>query len=233
LLNMRNSPRISVNKLAEYIVSRGTRQRQILRDQKFPQDFKVTYYKEAEEAVSACIASNFEDLTSVQRAITLLEQRSPESVGLARRLSKNVDALETFASMLDEIDLKGGVPELGQRFPPKLSIQNVEVSVRPEIVLRGTGRGGRQLLGAMKVHFPRTFPLNQEAAGIISAIMQRYTRDCLARDGEEPYGPYCSVIDVGSRRFYEGVRATNQRMREVEAECRNIAAIWSSISADE
>jgi hypothetical protein len=87
--------------------------------------------------------------------------------------------------------------------------------------------------GLLKVHFPRTFPLNEDSAGIISAILQRYRRDVLARNGEEPYAPYCSVVDVGSQRFYEGVRATANRMREVEAECRNIAAIWESIEEDE
>ncbi len=54
-------PRISVNKLAEYIGSKGRRQREILRDQKFPEDFKGMYYREASEAVSRCLASDLED----------------------------------------------------------------------------------------------------------------------------------------------------------------------------
>jgi hypothetical protein len=230
---MRSTPRISVNKLAEYITSRGIRQRQILRDQKFPQDFKVTYYKEAEEAVSQCIASNFENILSLERALSILEQRSPDRIGTARRIAKNADAIEIFSGMLDDIDLRGGIPELGEQFPSRMTIQGVEISVRPEIILRGQARDGHALLGAMKVHFPRTFPLNSDSAGVISAILQRYTRDCLVQNEEEPFAPYCSVVDVGSRRFYEGVRATINRMREVEAECRNIVAIWSSIDSDE
>ena len=151
---MRSTPRISVNKLAEYITSRGIRQRQILRDQKFPQDFKVTYYKEAEEAVSQCIASNFENILSLERALSILEQRSPEKIGAARRIAKNADAIEIFSGMLDDIDLKGGIPELGEQFPSRMTIQGVEISVRPEIILRGQARDGHALLGAMKVHFP-------------------------------------------------------------------------------
>ena len=76
----------------------------------------------------------------------------------------------------------------------------------------------------MKVPVPRTFPLNSDSAGVISAILQRYTRDCLVKDEEEPFAPYCSIVDEGSRRCYEGVRSTINRMREVEAECRNIVA---------
>jgi len=151
---MRSTPRISVNKLAEYITSRGIRQRQILRDQKFPQDFKVTYYKEAEEAVSQCIASNFENILSLERALSILEQRSPERIGTARRIAKNADAIEIFSGMLDDIDLRGGIPELWEQFPSRMTIQGVEISVRPEIILRGQARDGHALLGAMKVHFP-------------------------------------------------------------------------------
>jgi len=52
-----NSPRISVNKLAEFMTAKPARQRQILRDQKYPSDFKVVFYKEASEGMS--IPSNF------------------------------------------------------------------------------------------------------------------------------------------------------------------------------
>ena len=38
-----NDPRISVNKLAEYMGAKAARQRQILRDQKYPTDYKGMY----------------------------------------------------------------------------------------------------------------------------------------------------------------------------------------------
>lgn len=226
-------PRISVNKLAEYIVSRGKRQRQILRDQKYPEDFKVTYYKEAEEAASRCMATNFEDTDVIVGAVATLEQRTPEKIGTARRINSNIDALEAFAAMLDSIDFKGGVPELGHHAPPRLQIHEVDVSVRPEIVLRGSGRDGRPLVGAMKLHFPKTFSLNEESAGFVSAILQRYSETHVATGNQSAFWGYCSVADVGSRKFYPGVRSIAARMRDIESECRNIAAIWASIGPEE
>src|SRR5688572_25506176 len=100
-----NLPRISVNKLAEFIGARPARQRQILRDQKYPGDFKGMYYKEAAEAVSTCIASNLENTEVLDRAIRLLEQKTSEKIGTQRRISANIDALESFRLMLDDIDL--------------------------------------------------------------------------------------------------------------------------------
>lgn len=227
-----NTPRISVNKLAEYMGGiKGRRQRQILRDQKYPTDFKGMYYREATEAIALCIVSSLEDTLVLERAIRKLEQQTPDKVGTQRRIAKNIDAIETFQSMLDEVDLMGASPELGKHAPDKLTIQNVAVSVRPDIILRGAGKTGKALVGGMKLYFPRTFPLTQDGAGYISAVAQEYCRTFMS--DATAHGPLCSIVDVGSRRFYPGVKATAQRMKDVEDECRNIAALWPSITPTE
>jgi hypothetical protein len=129
-----NKPRISVNKLAEFIDAKAARQRQILRDQKFPSEFKGMYYREAAESISVCLASNLENTSVIERTIASLEQQNPDKIGTQRRIQSNIDALETFEAMLDDIDLKGAAPSLGEHAPPKLTIQNVEISVRPNII---------------------------------------------------------------------------------------------------
>ena len=223
-----NQPRISVNKLAEFITAKASRQRQILRDQKFPQDYKVTYYKEASEAISICICSNIENTAIIERTISNLEQQNSDKIGTQRRIAANIDALETFETMLDEIDFKGAIPSLGEHSPPRLMIQNVDVSIRPEIILKGFGKSGKLLAGALKLHFPRTFPLGT-SAGYVSALLQEYAKAYLSNDGEA-FGPYCFVIDIGSKTICAGVKATAARMRDIEAACRNIAGLWPTIT---
>jgi hypothetical protein len=73
-------PRISLNKLAEYTRVRANRQRQILRDQKYPTEFKGPYYREAAEAIAKCIVSGLEDIAVVEKAIKLLEQQRPDKM---------------------------------------------------------------------------------------------------------------------------------------------------------
>lgn len=190
------------------------------------------YYKEASEAIAGALASNLEDLSALTRARRILEQRTPERVGTQRRLNANIDALESFDLLLDSIDFCGGAPELGPHRPPKISRLGVEISVRPEIVLGGTGKGGKRLVGAVKVHYSKTRPLNEESAGYVSAIVQQYCMETMPDDGDA-YAPYCFVIDLGSMRVYPGMKSTVQRMKDVEAECRNIAGLWPTIKADE
>lgn len=224
-----DGPRISVNKLAEFTTARAQRQRQILRDQKYPTDFKGMYHREAAEAVAHCLASNLEDTDVLDRAISILDQMEPEKIGTQRRIAANVDALETFRAMLDDVDLRGAAPELGPPSPRKLTVQNVAISVRPEILLRAAGRNGAALVGAVKLHFPRTFSLNDDAAGYASALLQEWCKAALPDDGAA-HGPLCYVIDVGAKRVCAGVKSTAQRMRDIDACCRNIAALWPAIT---
>jgi hypothetical protein len=226
-----NKPRISVNKLAEFIDAKAARQRQILRDQKFPTEFKGMYYKEASEAIAICIASSLENTSVIERTIAVLEQQNPDRIGTQRRIQANIDALETFEAMLDDIDLKGAQPSLGEHAPPKLNIQNVEVSVRPDIILKGTGKAKQPFIGALKFHFPRTFPLGT-SAGYVSTLLQEYAKTYLVNQGES-YGPYCPVLDIGSKTLHPGVKSVVAKMKDIQAACRNIIALWPTITTDD
>lgn len=222
-------PRISLNKLAEFIQAKAPRQRQILRDQKFPQDYKVMYYREAAEAISLCLSSNLENTSVLDKAIASLEQQTPEKIGTQRRIEANIDALEAFQTMLDDIDFKDATPQLGDHSPPKLTVHNVEISIRPDIILTATGKKGAQLVGAVKLHFPKTFPLGEDGGAFASALLQEYGKAYLHNHGEA-HGPMCYVIDVGSRKVWPGVKSVVNRMKEIQANCQNITALWPTIT---
>jgi hypothetical protein len=165
----------------------------------------------------------------IDRSIKILEQRKPEKIGTQRRVAANIDALERFRDMLDSIDLFGCDPAIGSHSPPKLVIRNVEVSVRPEIILRGSGKTGK-LVGAVKLYFPVTYPLDDASSGYISTILQEWCNVHVQDDGST-HGLYCFAIDVGTGRQWPGVRATSARLKDVEAACQNIAALWPTIDA--
>lgn len=106
-------------------------------------------------------------------------------------------------------------------------MRNVSISVRPEIILRSENRNG-PIVGAMKIHFPKTNPLNEQAAGYVSAVLQEWVTVHMSDDGDAS-GPLCSVVDVGSQSFFDGVRSTRQRMRDLQDACETIAALWPTI----
>ncbi len=228
---MLEQPRISVNKLAEYMGSKAARQRKIIHDRKYPdEDFNFgMYHREAAEAVSRYLADGAIDPAPLDAQIAALLQLTPEKVGTARRINANVDALERFSNMLDDVDLQGADATLGEHAPQKLKYHNVEISVRPEIILRGQGPKGKKLVGAIKVHFSKSSPMNEDSAGYVSAVVQEFCRLHIANDDETVFPGYCQVIDVASGTVFPGVKSIKRRMVDVAAECQNIAALWPTI----
>ena len=221
------TPSISVNKLAEFMFARASRQREILKDFKYPSEFKGMYYREADESISRALASNLEDLSPITNQITILDQLKPDKIGTQRRVNANIDALERFLGMVDDIDLRASTPSLGEHAPQKLTRQGVAISVRPQIILKKEGKSDR-LVGAVKLHFPRNHSLNEESAGIVSAVVQEWCRIAFMGDALAQ-GDMCCVIDVGSHRHFPGVKATANRLKEVDSACQNIAALWPTI----
>lgn len=228
---MAKGPAISVNKLAEYMVSKALRQRNILHDRKYPDEefSKGMYHKECAEAVSQYISNGCIDQSPIDKAILILKQQNPEKIGTARRINANIDALESFQEMLDDIDLYGGEPSLGGNNCHPLLIHGVEVSIRPEIILRGSGKKSKKYVGAIKLHFSKTFPLNTDAAGYISALLQEYCEIDLKQNDEVVNPEYCFVIDIGSKTVFKGVKSIAARKKDIEAECKNISGLWPSI----
>ncbi len=216
-------PRISVNKLGEYLVKKANRQKMILRDQKFPQDFVTIYYKDAQEAISQFLAGNMEDITILERKKQSLEQSPVSTVQSMRKVTGNIEAIDTFMNMVDDIDFKGGKPRLGEA-SAKMLIRGVEVSMRPEIILTGTGTKHKKLIGGVKLHFNKTHPLDEEACGYVSTAMQMYCDTTLQHEGVS-YSGYCIVIDIASGTVRPGVTASAQRKKDIE----QIANLWPSI----
>src|SRR5258708_13932939 len=100
MARVHEAPRISVNKLGQYIVSKAGRQRAILYDQKFPADYITAYYKDAEEAIALFIAKGMVDASILENRMKLLGQQTPLNIQQQRRLVANIEAIETFMNLL-------------------------------------------------------------------------------------------------------------------------------------
>jgi hypothetical protein len=167
----------------------------------------------------------------LENRIKLLEQSPANTVWQQRRTLNNIEAIETFMGMIDAVDLSGLDCRLGSQTPPKLSIRNVEVSVRPEIIVSRSGTKADRRIGALKLHFPTTNPLSEDAAGYVSAVSARFCGGYLPDDGAVD-SRLCFVIDVASANIYPGVKSTVRRLKDVDAACEQIFNLWDSIKEE-
>lgn len=224
-------PELSVNKLAEYVCCRAGRQRRILYERKYPDPEFSTgmFHREAAEAVTKYLADGCVDPSPIGNKLASLGQLNPDKIGTARRINANIDALDRFADMLDDIDFQGASTEIGAHNPQKLTFHTVKISVRPEIILRAKGPKGQNMVGAVKLHFTKTHCHDGESAGYVSAVVQEYLRSYII-SGDEIVAPHlCPVIDIGSGTVFPGAKATAKRLKDIDAECQNIQALWPSI----
>jgi hypothetical protein len=218
-----------VNKLGEYITSKAARQRSVLYNQKFPPDYVTPFYDDASEAISLFVADGMENPAILESRIKLLEQSPARTGWQQRRMLGNIEAIETFMGMIDALDLSGISCRLGSQSPPRLPIRNVEVSVRPEVILsRSSAKGRGRTVGALKLHFPKTNPLSEEAAGYVSAVATRFC-ECNLMDEGTPDSRLCFVLDLASARLYPGVKSVRERLKDAEAACEQIFNLWETI----
>jgi hypothetical protein len=157
-----------------------------------------------------------------------LSQKGATNVYETRRIAGNIDAIETFFGMLDDIEFGGATARLGATTAPHLVLQGVGISVRPEVTLHSKSNT-TELVGGIKLHFPKTEPLDGEQADYISALMHSFCQDHLWKDGS-PFPGHCMVIDLASAKVYPGVRSVKRRMKDVQGACTQIASLWPSIT---
>ena len=85
------------------------------------------------------------------------------------------------------------------------------------------------MVGGIKLHFPKTEPLDEEQASYITAIMHSFCETHLWKEGA-PYPGLCMVIDLASAQVYPGVQSVRRRLKEVQSACAQIASLWPTIT---
>jgi len=169
------------------------------------------------------------DYALLENSISSLSQKVAENVYETRRIAGNIDAIETFNGLLDDIDFGTSTARLGAQQAPRLIMNGVEISVRPEVTLHSKSKSGEDLVGGIKLHFPKTEPLDEEQANLVSAMMNEFCRDQLWKDGA-PLPAQCMVIDLASGNVYPGVKSIKQRLKEIGGACSQIASLWPGIT---
>jgi len=227
-VKVRKAPRISCAKLSEYMQATPTRRRRILTDQKWPSDFITPLYTEAQEEIAGFIRRKSTDSTRIEEVIDRLSNGSAATEWHARKNGLCIDALKAFLNIAPDLDLSRYVIRQTHNKQPKLSMAGVEISVRPELLLKVKGKEGSTTSGAIKLCFSKNIPLNEESEKYFGALLHNFTywfvepvKTAAIRD--------CIIIDVFAEKVFLAPRATKRRMKELEDACREIATMWGSI----
>lgn len=218
-------PRISLSKLGEYLVASPMRRRRIILDQKQPKTFIVATYQDAFDAIVDFIVGLKDDEALVKVSDDLLADATTQTEWQQQRAQLCVAAIDAFMEISDALPTEGLILERGDPSPPHFPIAGVGVSVRPEVVVRGTGVGGETVHGAVKLYLAKENPLTQESGAAVATALYRYVDQISPGEGRAA-NQICWVIDVFAGEVFGAPKSHKRVMQNLEAACEEIAARW-------
>ncbi len=220
-------PRISLNKLGEFLTTNPSRRRRILMDQKYPSEFIVTRYNDAENAIVTYLYDNKNDVTILDNALSEIEAKRAKTDWEIHTKSLNYDAIDSFYDIAEQLDFtKYRIEKNAKSESVSLLIEGVQISVRPEILIYKE-KGDDKSIGAAKVYFSKTYNLNDEAGEYIASFVMEYLKQM--KQDYTVNNKICNVIDVFNQKIFTAPLSYKRRMLDIKAACQEIAAIWNSL----
>jgi hypothetical protein len=210
--------KISVRGLAKFMTSGAVAQRKVLRDFKYQDEDEPTamrlYYKDATDRIQAFHRSGHPSTWLEQKAADLsqLARLTPGRAGT--RLRHNARALLSYEAHFADRQFS---PQSQLRL--RLGIGDVTITVSPEIY--ALERGATRVV---KLDFSKDAP-STETVKIVSQVMFEAAKTRLGgiRSTEVMY------FDVARGAEHKAARAGARTLREIEAACANIEALWPGI----
>jgi hypothetical protein len=221
----RLEPRISVNKLGEYMVATASRRRTIRADQKDAMAFKAARYKEATHAILKYLADQNQDIRIIETAIRKLRSNVTSSSFQEQERKLNIEALASFLLISDKVNLRSYSRKLVHKSAETIKVAGVTVTVNPYIVFSANEKSSAPKLGMLKLHFPKSHPLVEESATYVGAIMLHHCQQTHSRLGTPDHRLF-NIIDVSTREVFPAPQRTKKRLIEIEAACEEIVAGW-------
>lgn len=221
----RVEPRISLNKLAEYLsTNKAARRERILHDQKYPPTFQVIRYDAARQIMQQLLASGKCNSQEIQAKILEMTAKKPSSDYDERMIKANVEALSFFIDIVPSLSFLGHAMTLGAHAPASLRLSGVDVSVRPDLIVTSQTKAG-PAIGGVKFNVSKGAIHTKESSEYVGALMVEY----LGQLGQPVNYALCSAIDVFGKKVMPAPKATANRMKDAVSACAEIARVWPAL----
>ncbi|MBC3877703.1 hypothetical protein H8K38_07790 [Undibacterium sp. FT79W] len=220
-----SKPRISVNKLGEYLTATPSRRKRIIEDQQQPKTFIAARYSDARKEIVEYLSTGMNDESKILSATAELRISNGGSEFVEQDRQASASAIEDFLEASGDLDLEGLFVESGESTSSNnMEVAGVDISMRPDAVLKDQESG--QVVGCVKLHFPKTSPLTPQAAEYVATAMRVYlesTEKNSAIDHSK-----CYVVDVPTQRVVIAPKSFKRKMHDIEAACEEIDARWKN-----
>lgn len=232
---MPQTPKISANDLARFLVSKPTTQISIVKNAKNPSKPPIIRYSDARKAVVEHLCDMTRSISPLVAAETLLQQRSSDPAMSSLRKDdalKSIDVLHAIQSMSNDLAPYQFVSAPQKQ--SKLNVQGVEVSVYANCLVHGA-KSGNPEIGAAMLRMTQDDASTDAAKakrknmGLYVATMLRMHVDNSLRGNRKPANRLCMSIDVQHGEVFAAPNANAQRIKDINSACQLISALWPTL----
>lgn len=199
------------------------RRQTIIERQKYPCTFIGAYYEPARATIVDFLLGRLDRVGMLERMEALV-CADHETDWSRYRANGCADAVLSFLDLEPRLDFGPMKPVLVPEHD-KLDVGGVDVSVYPDLVLEGRDRRGRPVVGAVKLHFPKSHPQTDAAAEYVGTLLRMYATMAMSDRGRVSHES-CMVIDVFAGKVMNAPRGYKRRWRDISAACEEIRRAW-------
>lgn len=226
---VRANPRISINKLGEYLTATPARRRSIIKDQKYPPEIFITgKYNDAFDPIIDFFTRDSLNPEGLHRAVSRLTSRPTFSDPEASDLKNNILALDRVIQAANTLPFAGLTFRTAKEQGALLTIGKVAVSIRPELEIVAPQRAGKTKYGLLKFYLGKTHSLNEESGQLIATTVHQFAEKHFGSP-DSVDRKRCYVLDVFQQMLFTAPASYTKRRSDIEAACEEIAARWPTL----
>ena len=218
------TPRISVNKLAEYMEANPYRRKQIIHDAKFPETFIVTRYGDSRPVIKDFLSGriNAEEVRRKQGEIRDYIPKSDFEVNDQKNCIESLDRLLN-------ADLNYFKDCIISETSGNLIIQmnGLDVSINPDLSVEKMIKGIVHK-GAIKIAIAKS-ALTESAQSVVAVMVWLYVTNYMLEANQKASPKLCCSYDVFNNSFCFCPASYKTRLRHVEHACEEIVSRWPLI----
>ncbi|MEO7098764.1 MAG: hypothetical protein ABI162_05340 [Luteolibacter sp.] len=215
------TPKVSLNKLGEYhSQTNPARRRTIVKDQIKSNKAAAPTYQKAIPIIAACGIGPSFDSGKLSRLIEALSDQNGGTAWVKNDRTNTILALKHWQEIAGRIPILAGFTvSKGEHSPPKIKMGGTDISIRPDLIIRGIYRGN-EVVGGIKLHFSKTFAhqLPKEGGKCVAALTQQFLQVTKSK-GETARHALCFSVDIFAERIVSAPQNQANLLKSIEASC--------------
>jgi hypothetical protein len=222
-------PRMSMARLADYMAASNQAKRTIAQSCKYRAIARIIQHDEAKAVVTNHILSGAKGADGLEAKAQFIRDKLADDDFEEDVNGHNADYIERFAEVVGNITLPAGAELLPAKLFPPVTMHDVKVTFRPQLLLRRTTKTNKIKAGALMLRYAKGKSLPAKVAVWQSAGIFGYLRLQDGAEVAETERALCITLDAQTGACHEAPGNAVYLFKEMRAACATISEQWLEI----